>query len=722
MEIKTLKEKVASTIYPNGKGAINAADHQTLLLDVVDSIDESNQFAAEGIRGLASYTSKDLKLNEVLANSGASYPASTIVASDYLPIPSDAVWLQYNLAANNVYLCLYDASKVFIAFIKVTDNSKLVKGEINLSQYDASYFRFNCKIDFLDKCYVTFSDMAKMENLSAVSKSFQEDLYAGYYDKTNLVYQQALDQNGNSVSASTIKASDYLPIPSDVARLQYNLAANDVCLCLYDASKTFIAFIKVTDNSKLVKGEINLSQYGASYFRFNCKIDFMDDCYVKLLKGNSGGGSNGSGEALNAIDFGAKGNGIADDTQALEALFEAAYEQKKPIYIPQGTYMIRRSLPIRSNLHIYGEGKNSVIKKMPAAWSKVTQDITEGDTIIYVESVNDFVVGSQIFITNNTDKTNVAARHCSIGIIEEINSSNNSIKFRSSYEGIKSGAIKSQSKGCYISSSCAVLRSWSMFAAATNVRIHDITLDGNRQDGEPMEWFNAPIHFDPDDRSTLYGIEYKYASYDHIIRDCYCVNSSFDGISDQGSANCTIENVTISNSAMHGVHFGTSFTNGKVYNCNISGNGERGAAIFFCAGVKNIVASGNMISNYYRGTSDEEYGSEGTDAIIIGNIFENISDVAFNFPMASEARIGGRHLFANNLLRNIGSLFKGDHLKNVSINHNIIQGANENKIFIAITESDNVSIVGNILDAQMSQPIDLTGTNKVVNVDNTWNL
>jgi hypothetical protein len=34
--IKTLKEKITSTIYPNGKGAINAADHQAMLLELVD--------------------------------------------------------------------------------------------------------------------------------------------------------------------------------------------------------------------------------------------------------------------------------------------------------------------------------------------------------------------------------------------------------------------------------------------------------------------------------------------------------------------------------------------------------------------------------------------------------------------------------------------------------------------------------------------------------------
>ena len=677
------------------------------------------------------YNKYDLIYAERLdKNNGNAVSASTIKCSDFLPIPNDAIALYYNLVANDCNICLYDADKTFLESVLVTDSQKLVKGEVRTN--GASYFRFNCKIDFMDECYVRFDEVAKKKDLVAVEdkvevsvEELREDLYNGYYTKQDLIFNEVLDRNGVTVSASTIMTSDYLQIPNGTGVLKYNLCANTVLLCLYDSDKSFIDYIPVSNSSELVEGEINPKDYGASFFRFNCKIALMDKCYVKLLKGNGeqGGGANGEDVALNAKAYGAVGDGITDDTDALEQLFADAYEQQRPIYIPKGTYMIRRSLPIKSNLHIYGEGKNSVIKKFPAIWSKVTKDIAEGDTIIYVESVNGFKVGSQVFITNGTNKAQVAARHCSIGVIEEVNAENNSIRFRSSYDGIKTGAIKSQSKGCYISSSCAILRSWSMFSAAINVRIHDITLDGNRQDGEPMEWFNAPIHFDPDDKGELYGIPYKYSSYNHTIRDCYCINSSYDGISDQGSSHCVIENTTISNCAMHGVHFGTGFYNGKVLNCNIDGNGERGAAIFFCASVKDVIVSNNMITNYYRGASDEEYATEGTDAIIVGNIFDNITDTAFNFVMASEERIGGRHIVANNLLRDIGTLFKGDHIRNVSIANNVIEGVTQSgNPLISITQSEYATIIGNVWNGSMSNVVDLTDTTKVIHANNTWNL
>lgn len=40
IDITTLKDEIKSTIYPNGKGAINASDHQQLLLNMADAISE----------------------------------------------------------------------------------------------------------------------------------------------------------------------------------------------------------------------------------------------------------------------------------------------------------------------------------------------------------------------------------------------------------------------------------------------------------------------------------------------------------------------------------------------------------------------------------------------------------------------------------------------------------------------------------------------------------
>ena len=41
-DINKLKDKIKSTIYPNGKRAINASDHQAMLLDMADGMAETD--------------------------------------------------------------------------------------------------------------------------------------------------------------------------------------------------------------------------------------------------------------------------------------------------------------------------------------------------------------------------------------------------------------------------------------------------------------------------------------------------------------------------------------------------------------------------------------------------------------------------------------------------------------------------------------------------------
>ena len=54
-DINKLKDKIKSTIYPNGKGAINASDHQAMLLDMADGMAETDTKLTE-LSGEVAYT------------------------------------------------------------------------------------------------------------------------------------------------------------------------------------------------------------------------------------------------------------------------------------------------------------------------------------------------------------------------------------------------------------------------------------------------------------------------------------------------------------------------------------------------------------------------------------------------------------------------------------------------------------------------------------------
>jgi parallel beta-helix repeat protein len=67
-------------------------------------------------------------------------------------------------------------------------------------------------------------------------------------------------------------------------------------------------------------------------------------------------------DVINVKDFGAVGDGVADDAAAIQAAINAGSSNNAAVYFPSGTYLIRTYISIGSNVYIYGNGKQSVIK------------------------------------------------------------------------------------------------------------------------------------------------------------------------------------------------------------------------------------------------------------------------------------------------------------------------------------------------------------------------
>jgi len=55
--------------------------------------------------------------------------------------------------------------------------------------------------------------------------------------------------------------------------------------------------------------------------------------------------------------FGARGDGVTDDTDAIQAALDASYN----VFIPAGTYMISHSLIVRSKTHLRGESTTKTV-------------------------------------------------------------------------------------------------------------------------------------------------------------------------------------------------------------------------------------------------------------------------------------------------------------------------------------------------------------------------
>lgn len=69
-DINKLKDKIKSTIYPNGKGAINASDHQAMLLDMADGMAETDNKLIELSEGMDKFVRKDIRNGVTYAEVG----------------------------------------------------------------------------------------------------------------------------------------------------------------------------------------------------------------------------------------------------------------------------------------------------------------------------------------------------------------------------------------------------------------------------------------------------------------------------------------------------------------------------------------------------------------------------------------------------------------------------------------------------------------------------
>jgi parallel beta-helix repeat protein len=92
---------------------------------------------------------------------------------------------------------------------------------------------------------------------------------------------------------------------------------------------------------------------------------------------------------VNVLDYGAVGDGVTDDTEAIQEALYYAEELGLPLYFPTGTYLVSSTITTHTrdtdadkqtkNLPIYGDGFGSVIK--------TTEDF-DGDYVFYLDVAN----------------------------------------------------------------------------------------------------------------------------------------------------------------------------------------------------------------------------------------------------------------------------------------------------------------------------------------------
>jgi hypothetical protein len=112
-------------------------------------------------------------------------------------------------------------------------------------------------------------------------------------------------------------------------------------------------------------------------------------------------------DVVNVKDFGAVGDGVTDDATAIQNALNAASFKKSGLFFPSGTYIIKKYLEVGSDIYIFGNGRQSVIK------SGTNQIYTSGyppynfasQTIFVLYSVSNIEIESLTFDSSTMTPT-----------------------------------------------------------------------------------------------------------------------------------------------------------------------------------------------------------------------------------------------------------------------------------------------------------------------------
>lgn len=138
-------------------------------------------------------------------------------------------------------------------------------------------------------------------------------------------------------------------------------------------------------------------------------------------------------DVVSVKDFGAVGNGVADDTNA----FKNALAASNSVYVPDGTYKITSTIDIdKSNVTVYGNGNSSVIYFAPTA-DDILFNVANATPANLILFINFFNLGIKAEYPNTYRKIAFSFTDASLVLVENVNSldyswtgtSNNSIFF-----------------------------------------------------------------------------------------------------------------------------------------------------------------------------------------------------------------------------------------------------------------------------------------------------
>lgn len=424
------------------------------------------------------------------------------------------------------------------------------------------------------------------------------------------------------------------------------------------------------------------------------------------------------GEMISVKDYGAVGDGVTDDTAAIQlAMNTAKSSQVNMLFFPAGTYMVSTvNITSADNMHIYGVGKSSCIKRVNGIAPGVSN-------MLSLTASSGVVVSDLCFI--NTANTTAESTQYTDNCVQLINCSNATITRNYFSIGYQSGVFLRSCNGCVVTNNIVYEMSQSPSAptverGSAGISVYDDSADCMVSNNYIAVGLNG-IKFQAVASGSILvrcsavgNIVKECAAYGIIIYDNNLNVSGAGYVRDCVVSGNNIANIygSLLNAATEDKAFGTgiyiqgaqntSVTGNTTFNTNIQTNGSTlapgGIGIANCTSVTVV---GNKISaaHYYGMSITNPQGfnaSTGAGSTISGNSIYCAADTNQGIRIVSfnDCVVSGNTVFnvPNGMYGIRTSINAGVGCNRISITDNVVYAlAGGSGIFVTAVTDGQVS-------------------------------
>lgn len=333
------------------------------------------------------------------------------------------------------------------------------------------------------------------------------------------------------------------------------------------------------------------------------------------------------------VDFGAVGDGTADDTAAFEAAMSAlAAGPKRTLFVPPGDYRLRRPVIPPSGSTIFGVRGRSRLFRLPGAKSAIASDLGI-TTAVPVADSSVFAVGDDVIVADDGNYE-WSSTHATITAID---SGTHTLTLGTATISSYSTAANATVYRCFSLVANHPHHTNTPYTAGTsNITIRDLIVDQNAGADDPTAEFTASaIHWENASKVIISGCEVRGACTDGISDQSRVASVPGQGTDQEN----LVTDCIVTGAGRHGIHVGSTIRGSRIIGNSISDCGWM--ALFLCAHAQHTVFSGNVVTNCGQGVggADSRQASDDgpiTDSTPYDDIAGDISTV-----VAGNTFIGG---------------------------------------------------------------------------------